>query len=143
MGSANDKPQITFERRRPVSVATVHVARMLDAFNVAEFGAQLTDYIKAHPGEHTLLNFEHVEYLSSAALTELLRARDVASKSGGTIRLWGVCPAILEVFKITNLDRVFTIYHTESVIQAVRKLKRSLEIDAEEKSWGRLSVDDD
>lgn len=139
--SPEKQPLLVFERRGVVALGRVRQARMLDAINVAEFGQQLSEYVAANSGVCLLLDFGEVDYLSSAVLTELLRANSAAKETGGNVRLCGLSEDIQEVFKITNLDKVFTIYHTDDVEEAVKRFLRSLEVEAQEKSWERFNPD--
>jgi len=90
--------------------------------------------IESSPGVNLLLNFENVDYLSSAVLTELLRINKAIQEVQGQLRLCGVSKVIMEVFQITNLDKMFTIYH-DDVSGGLRRFQRSLEVAAEEAAW--------
>lgn len=136
------QPLLSFVRQGPISVGTIQQAQMLDTFNVAEFGKQLDAFVVRQPSANLLLNFEHVDYLSSAVLTELLRVNKKIEQNGGSMRLYGLSDAIREVFEITNLDKLFTIYATETCAEAVKRFLRSLDIEAQEKGWDELRVDD-
>jgi anti-sigma B factor antagonist len=136
------RPLVVFERCGVIVLAHVRKARMLDAINVAEFGQQLSDFIAANPGVCLLIDFEQVDYLSSAVLTELLRANSAARQTEGSVRLCGLSQDIQEVFTITNLDKVFTIYQTDDAQEAAKRFIRSIEVEAQEKSWERFRVDE-
>jgi anti-sigma B factor antagonist len=129
-----NKLLVAFEQQGRVTVATIRAASVLDALNVTEFGRQVLDYIKDKPALHLLLNFRNVKYLSSAALTELLRINESIGDAKGTLRLMGLNAEIQEVFRITNLDKVFVIYEGELPF-TLRKYERSLAIAAQEQAW--------
>lgn len=129
-----DKLLVAFEQRGRITVATVQAASVLDALNVNEFGRQVLDYVKDKPELHLLLNFSSVKYLSSAALTELLRVNEAIRTVKGALRLTGLNPDIRDVFRITNLDKIFVIYEGETD-SALRKFERSLAIAAQEQAW--------
>lgn len=135
-------PIIQFEQKGPVVLATVREARMLDALNVAEFGRQLTEFVQNRERLNLLICFEHVDYLSSAVLTELLRVNSIVTKYNGSVRLCSLQSSIQEVFQITSLDKVFVIYSDDDGEQASKKFQRSLQLAAEEKSWEGLRVDE-
>jgi len=135
-------PLLTFEHHGMIVVGTIREARMLDALNVADFGQQLADFVAGQQGLRLLLSFEHVDYLSSAVLTELLRANGTVREGDGKICLWGLSPAIREVFEITNLEKVFTIYRTDTCDEAVSRFDRSLDVEAQEEGWRRLKPDE-
>ena len=60
-----------------------------------------------------LLNFNNVEYLSSAALGKLITLNKKLQAAGGRLILCNIDPQIYEVFEITKLDRFFNIQKEE------------------------------
>lgn len=125
---------VDFEEHDKITVGTIRTSSVLSTINVAEFGNEVIAYIEAHPQINLLLNFENVDYLSSAVLTELLRINKAIETNRGQLRLCGVSKVILEVFQITNLDKMFVIYH-DDVSGGVRRFQRALEIAAQEAAW--------
>lgn len=125
---------VSFEVQGNIVVGTIRTTSVLSAINVADFGNEVVTHIEGTPGINLLLNFEHVDYLSSAVLTELLRINKAIQEAKGQFRLCGVSKVILEIFQITNLDKMFTIYH-DDVSGGVRRFVRSLEVAAEEAAW--------
>ena len=58
--------------------------------------------------EEVILDFEKLDYISSAGLRVLLLAhKNFAKKSGLTVK--NVCDAVMDVFKVTGFDDVLTI----------------------------------
>ena len=125
---------VDFVEEGKIVVGTIRTTSVLSAINVAEFGNEVVAYIAGHPGINLLLSFENVDYLSSAVLTELLRINKAIQEAQGQLRLCGVSKVILEIFQITNLDKMFAIYH-DDVTGGVRRFLRSLEVAAEEAAW--------
>lgn len=132
--SAEREPLILFEERGPAKIGTIRATSVLSAGNIAEFGVEVLGYIREHPGIHLILNFENVDYLSSAVLNELLRVNKAIQETRGSLRLCAVAPAILEVFQITNLDKVFII-HADGVDTDLRRLERAIEIAKQDAAW--------
>jgi anti-sigma B factor antagonist len=128
------KPLLEFRAEGRITVGTVQALSVLSTLNVAHFGKEALDYVHAHPGLNLLLDFTHVGYLSSVVLSELLRIKQAVYQVKGQLRLCGVSETIQEVFKITNLDRVFSI-HGESSDIDVKRFERALEIAEEEDAW--------
>lgn len=128
-------PMLQFEKRGRVTIGTVVSTNMLDGANVTEFGNETLGYIKKHPGIHLLLNFRTVTYMSSAALTELLRINQALRDAGGSVRLCSLTPAIRNVFQITNLEKLFFIHDDEDVDAAHKRFERALTIAAQEEAW--------
>jgi anti-sigma B factor antagonist len=132
--SATRQPLLDFSVEGPIHVGTIRTSSVLSAVNVAEFGNEVLGYIREHPKLNLLINFEHVDYLSSAVLTELLRINKAIQEAGGHLQLCAVSPVIREIFEITNLDRIFVL-SGDPVDAGVRKFKRSLEVAAQEAAW--------
>ncbi len=122
--------------RGDITVATVQSADLLEAINVDAFGKEIIAYLEANPGLNLVLDFGKVDYLSSAVLTELLRAHKTLSKSGGKVRLCSLKPKIREVFEITNLDKVFPI--NDDVDTAVAHFERALRVTQDDSQWDKL-----
>ncbi|HQE82361.1 MAG TPA: STAS domain-containing protein [Candidatus Hydrogenedentes bacterium] len=136
----NDAPLVTFETVDNITVGRVGAASVLDAVNVTQFGNEILNFLKKLSGVNLMLDFENVEYLSSAVLTELLRVNQTIQNMRGNLRLCGLRSDVRKVFEITNLDKVFTIYGDYK--QALKRFERSLEIAERENAWSRLSKED-
>ncbi|HNR31878.1 MAG TPA: STAS domain-containing protein, partial [Candidatus Hydrogenedentes bacterium] len=85
-------------------------------------------------GIHLLLNFEHVDYLSSAVLTELLRINKIVQEAEGQMRICAVAPNIREIFEITNLDKLFVLSEDDAQT-SVKRFERALAVAAREATW--------
>ena len=89
--------------------------KILDEANIQQLGEELSEVVTS--GDHTklLLNFENVEFLSSAALGKLISVKKKAAKSQTDIKLCCIRHEIFEVFKITNLDHFNRRTHCRAV----------------------------
>ena len=58
---------------------------------------------------YLIIDFSTVSYLSSAVLGKLMAIHKGVSATKGVLVLCGITPNILEVFKITKLDKLFSI----------------------------------
>ena len=56
-----------------------------------------------------VVNFQSLEYISSAGLGALLKTHSRLKSSGHTIKLKNLNKHITEVFKYSRLDQIFTI----------------------------------
>jgi anti-anti-sigma factor len=135
-----EAPLVTFETVDNITVGRVGAASVLDAVNVTQFGNEVLEFVKGKLGINLMLDFENVDYLSSAVLTELLRVNEAIQEQKGNLRLCGLKGDVRKVFEITNLDKVFTIYGDYR--QALKRFERSLEIAEQEDSWSRLAKED-
>ena len=110
---------VEFSPSDSVTVATIIHSTLLDATNGTQFGDRVLAYLKNHSGIQLLLNFEQVNYMSSAGLTELLRINEALQAWGASVHLCGLNCDIHNVFCITNLDKLFAIHTTDSVDEAI------------------------
>lgn len=134
-------PLLNFEDRGRITVATIVSTNMLDGANVPDFGKEILAFVSEHPNANILLNFQNVIYMSSAALTELLRVNQVLREGGGSVRLCGLTDTIRNVFEITNLEKLFMIHDDDDVEGAFRRFDRALSIAAEEQAWSKRNSD--
>lgn len=107
--------RIETEEIGDVTVVRFVDRRILDEQNIQAIGDQLFALVDEEKRSKILLDFGSVEYLSSAALGKLLNLNRKVDKSHGQLRLCRIKPEILEVFQITRLDKVFSIFDDQGV----------------------------
>lgn len=96
-----------------VAVIALLQDRILDAVIIEKIGSGLKAVMDGDPRDKVVLDFGAVTYMSSAALGMLISFQKAIASKGGRLKLAGVRPAIMEVFRITNLDKVFDIHSGE------------------------------
>jgi len=89
--------------------ATLLDKQVLDEVTIAAIGAELAQAMGTASPPRLIVSFAGVEHLSSAALGMLITLNNRANEAGGALCLSGIENRILEVFRITKLDRVLTI----------------------------------
>lgn len=132
--SNTTQPLLRFDEQKPIVIGTIRFKSVLSAANVTEFGVEALEFVSKNPGLNLLLNFEKVDYLSSAVLTELLRIKKAIDDTGGRLRLCAISETIQEVFQITNLDKVFTLDGANLDV-AKKRFLRTIEVADEEAAW--------
>ena len=135
--SAENLTFVTFEEDVPITIGTLSNTKMLEGTTVTDFGAQVLEYATARTGLNLLLDFAMIDYLASAALTELIKINDAVVAGGGALRICGLLPHIEKVFEITNFTKVFEISPGEGVEHAKGRFKRAIEISKEEAAWDK------
>jgi anti-sigma B factor antagonist len=110
-------------------VATIGADASLDAEGSQVFGDAIVKYIKSHAKVRLLINFQNINFLSSAALTELLRINEAAKQTGGAIQLCGLSKEIHRVFEVTQLAKVFKVNPGEPVEKTIVRLNSDSEWD--------------
>jgi anti-sigma B factor antagonist len=122
----SEETSVSFEQDGLVTIVRANESDALEAANVAKFGEDTLEYVRNHPGANLLVDFGNVEYLSSAALSEILVLHRKCRETDGDIRLCGMSNDVIKVFKITKLDRIVEVYDGP-VSLAVQLYKRTLE----------------
>lgn len=106
-------------------VMVVHFldTRILDVANINQIAEELSDIVEKKNYNRLLLNLTNVEYLSSAVLAKLIALHKRLKELKGELRVCSVRDSIMEVFKITKLDKVFDIQPTEEEALARFKVR--------------------
>ena len=94
-----------------------------------KFGDQVIGIVNKYPGLKLMLTFERVDYLSSAALTELIRINDALSKQKGRLTLGGLSGDMYKVFEVTKLDQLFGLSPGEDVGTSIQRFKATVQGD--------------
>ncbi|HEY7449024.1 MAG TPA: STAS domain-containing protein [Vicinamibacterales bacterium] len=63
-----------------------------------------------------VLNLEHVPYIDSAGLGEIVRTYTTVSRQGGSLKLLNLTKRIEDLLSITKLLTVFETYDSESEV---------------------------
>jgi len=93
-----------------VTVARFIDKKILDETNIQVIGNQMFALVEDDGRRKVLLDFSNVEYLSSAALGKLIVMDKKLKAAQGKLLMCALRAEILEVFKITKLDKLFTIF---------------------------------
>jgi anti-sigma B factor antagonist len=115
-----EEPRMTRKRRLlcepqgDVTVVNFVEKKILDELNIKEIGDELSELVDQHNKDKILINFENVEYLSSAALGKLITLSKKMQAKKGQLKLCEIAPSIYEIFKITKLNKFFEIHETEA-----------------------------
>lgn len=126
---------IKFIEDSPITIGSIHNSSMLDGRVVTAFGQQALAFVSQRKGLNLLIDFAGVDYLSSAALTELIKVNDAVVAGGGSMRICGLTPQIQKVFEITRFDKSFDIHAGENAQHAVARFKRAIALAKEQDAW--------
>ena len=105
-------PPLAVVQQKDVRIVEFTNNKILDEANIAEIGGTLNALIDEVDRPKLLLDFATVDHLSSAALGMLINANNRIKQKNGEFRLANIKPQILDVFKITKLDKLFKIRPT-------------------------------
>jgi anti-sigma B factor antagonist len=107
---ADDRSHVTVKDSGGVSVVEFSDRKILDELSIAEISEALAGVVARMREVKILLNFKNVEHLSSAALSMLITLNKQVAERKGQLKLSDIAPPIYEVFKITRLNKLFSIY---------------------------------
>ena len=85
---------------------------ILDEKNIQQIGQELNASIEGKSAPNMIIDFGNVQHLSSAALGILITMNSRIGDLDGRMCLTNIRPEIFEIFRITKLDRIFTVYET-------------------------------
>ena len=98
---------------RDVTVVNLNDCSILDAQQVEELGGELNHLVDDRACRKIVIDFTKVKFLSSSALGVLIRLQKKSQEIKGSIALCGLRKELMQIFKITSLDKLFTFYDTE------------------------------
>jgi len=105
-----------------ITVVTFRQSQILDAMTIERMSTGLKELVGGREGGRFVFDFSRVTYMSSSALGMLIGIQRRVTRKGARLKLAGIQDDIMEVFRITQLDRVFDIYKgTEAALEAFRK----------------------
>ena len=85
-------------------------ARILDELVIRQVQEDIIALLGKTEERCVLLDFRRVQFLSSSALGALLRIHKKCKDFKIALRMSNIAPEIMKVFKITNLDSIFSIH---------------------------------
>jgi len=89
-------------------------ASLMDPLVLEEIGTYLYPIIDEQDKRMMVLDFEQVNYLSSQAIGIVLNVhKKLAALKNSKLILCGVGPKLMELMRITRLDRILTIKPTQ------------------------------
>ena len=101
--------RIDIEEINGVTVARLLEKKILDEANIEALGQELFALVDKDGRKKIILDFTQVEYLSSAALGKLITMHKKTATAKGKLVLCKIQKDILDVFKITQLNKVLTL----------------------------------
>jgi anti-sigma B factor antagonist len=103
-------PNLSVEYINGVTVAVPTDSKILGEDQIQSLEKTLMPLIEQGQGVRLLIDFVNVQFLTSSVLGLLIRLNRRVSQSEGRLRLCSIDPKILEIFKITRLDKIFEIF---------------------------------
>jgi len=117
---------VKFRSDGDVLTAAILETRIMDDATIARFHTEMIDGLGKHEDPNLLIDFSRVQFLSSSALGALLRIYKKCKEFKVTLKLCSISPDIYQVFKITNLVKLFDICADEAAAYKAFKKKGGL-----------------
>ena len=103
------------------TVVEFKTASLMDPMILEEIGQELYRLVDEEDKRRLILDFEKVQYLSSQAIGIVLTLnKKLTALKNSKFVLCGVGPKLLDLLKITRLDRILTVKPTQK--EAVKVL---------------------
>lgn len=116
-------PNLQVDYHGQVVVATLTDEKILDDAQIQELEGSFMPLIEQNDDIQLIIDFSRVRFLTSSALGLLIRISKKVYERGGKLRLCAIDARIMDVFRITRLDKVFEIFTDQD--DALVGLKRS------------------
>ena len=106
---------IELDNVEEVSVVKFKDQKVMDPGRIEQMGKELLTLVKEDEDTgNVLINFENVNFFSSAAINKLIVFEKRIRARGGQIRLSNLRPEVRDLFSYTNLDAMFEIKDEQS-----------------------------
>jgi anti-sigma B factor antagonist len=104
------------------TVVEFQTPSLMNPQDLERVGSQLFGMVDDEKRAHVVLDFGKVKYLSSQAIGIILTLNKKLSGGGGGegLVLCGVGPQLMQLLKITRLDRILTIKSSQQDATAVK-----------------------
>ena len=116
-----EQGKISTQTIQGITIVTFEDESILDPLQVQDIGEKLHQLIEQEDRQRLILDFHKVKILSSQMLGVLIGLLKRIRSDRGRIVICGMKPDLHKVFKITNLDKLFSFYDSEG--QALRSFE--------------------
>ena len=107
-------PHFTVQPIEKFTVVEFKTASLMDPMVLEEIGQERYRLVDEEDRRRLILVFEKVQYLSSQAIGIVLTLnKKLSALKNSKFVLCGVGPKLLELLKITRLDRILTVKPTQ------------------------------
>ncbi len=108
---------LTIHSETQGNISVIAVQGRVDGFSAPQLETALQDAIKAKRYK-IVVDLAETEFMSSAGMRALLKARMDAQEHKGELRLAAPTPFILDSLKLVGLDKLFKLYETRAAALA-------------------------
>jgi len=113
---------IKSEVKDEIRIVVFDVQRLVDGPGIDQCSREIIDLLDKTEEKHVLLHFGKLAFMSSAALGMLVRVNKKCIEYKISLKLCNISRDIYQVFKITGLDKIFSIHADASdAMEAFKK----------------------
>ena len=103
-------PNLQVDYHNDAVIATLTDEKILEDDQIQALEGSFMPLIEQNKHIHLVVDFSNVKFLTSSVLGLLIRISKKVYEQEGKLRLCAIDPKIMEVFRITRLDKIFEIY---------------------------------
>lgn len=115
-------PNLQIDYHGQVVAATLTDEKILEDDQIQALEGSFMPLIEQNNNIQLVIDFSNVKFLTSSVLGLLIRISKKVYEQEGKLRLCAIDPKILDVFRITRLDKIFEIFPDQD--EALIGLKR-------------------
>jgi anti-sigma B factor antagonist len=104
---------ITTQTSGEILVVGFTDSKILDSQRIEQVGKELQEVVRQAVHKKLLVNFGGVSFMSSAMITKLVMLNKACKAQGIALKFCDVSANVMEVFKITKLNKLFDIQDKE------------------------------
>jgi anti-anti-sigma factor len=101
---------LMLQRFADVYIVEFMQSSLLDQATIQKISDELNSVVERMGHPKLIISFENVIHVSSSMLGVLINVQKKAKGGGGEVRLAKLPPTITELFKVTNLNKMFAIF---------------------------------
>lgn len=108
-------PSLNIAENGDVVVVSFNDSKILDESAIRQIGEEFKKLTTEAAAERKLLlKFSGVGFMSSAMIGQVMRLSKQCKADKVDLKLSDIAPGIMEVFKLTRLDKILSIYPNET-----------------------------
>jgi anti-anti-sigma factor len=116
---------VKYETTEELLVIYLTEVKILNEAGIQRIFKDVVDVIGKTEQPNVIIDFQCVQFMSSAALGMLVRIQKKCKEFEATLKLVNICPEIRKVFEITRLDKILDIYDDpKEAIASFKKKKK-------------------
>jgi len=121
-----DKDIVKITAQDDITVVSFNEVSIGASKGVDTVSSRIVRLIENEKPVKMIVDFERVKFFSSQTLGLLLHIRKKLRAYGGKVVISGINPQLHRVFRITNIDKIFSFYENiESAVKAINEARNA------------------